>query len=129
MRQIKFRGKNFETGQWVYGDLVQTCREAAIYYDDGECTYTPDVITDTVGQFTGILDCNGKEVYEGDILERYNEQGIIMHVNYFGSQFGCVQHWDGVSGEGSWYPLDNYDMSQWEVVGNIYDNPELLNGQ
>lgn len=52
-----------------------------------------------------------------------------MHVNYFGSQFGCVQHWDGVGGEGSWYPLDNYDMSQWEVVGNIYDNPELLNVQ
>ncbi len=57
----------------------------------------------------------------GDIRERYNEQGITMHVNYFGSQFGCVQHWDGVDGEGSWYPLDNYDMNQWEVIGNIHE--------
>ncbi|MBJ2188143.1 MAG: hypothetical protein JFR41_05900 [Muribaculaceae bacterium] len=124
MRPIKFRGKTTANGHWVYGSLIA--------YNNGACAIRnsksePWVDPSTVGQFTGLRDCTGKEIYEGDILERYNEHGITMHINYFGSQFGCVQHWDGVGNEGSWYPLDNYFMEQWEVIGNIHDNPELLN--
>lgn len=123
MRQIKFRGKTTANGHWVYGSLI----------DYGDNTFTirnskshPWVQADSISQFTGLHDRNGKEIYDGDVLERYNEQGVTMHINYFGSQFGCIQHWDGVDGDGSWYPLDSYDMSQWEVIGNIHDNPELI---
>lgn len=145
MRQIKFRGKRLDSGEWVYGDLLQVCGGYIIYHgsqtesdefeDDGKTAiylYKNEVSAvhpDTIGQFTGLLDRNGDEIYEDDILERYNEQGVTMHVNWFGPQFGCIQHWDGVNGEGSWYPLDNYCTEEWEVIGNIHDNPELLNGK
>lgn len=117
-RQIKFRAKTTANGHWVYGSLV--------VYKDGSCAIVnaksnPLVDPATVGQFTGLLDRNGKEIYEGDVLELYNEQGKTMHVNWFGSQFGCVQHWDGVNGEGSWYPLDYYFIDEWEVIGNIHE--------
>lgn len=131
-RQIKFRGRDLKTGKWVYGDLLAPITGCRIVnyteVDNGSMKHADyhyhDVDGTTVGQFTGLLDRYGKEIYEGDILEKYNEQGITMHVNYFGSQFGCVQHWDGVGGEGSWYPLDDYCTEELEVIGNIHDNPE-----
>lgn len=106
-RQIKFRGKRLD-GVWAYGTNIY------IPIKDKWKTRINGSRVDpaTVGQFTGLKDCNGKEIYEGDILERYNEQGITMHVNWFGSQFGCVQHWDGVDGEGSWYPLDYFFIEE-----------------
>lgn len=117
-RQIKFRAKTTANGHWVYGSLIG--------YGDNTFSIRnrksePWVQPDSIGQFTGLLDRNGKEIYEGDILERYNEQGITMHVNWFGSQFGCIQHWDGVDGEGSWYPLDEFFTEEWEVIGNIHE--------
>lgn len=137
-RKILFRGLSLDCKKWLYGDLAHrtyknengteevwtyiyaASREEEVRREENSLFMTA-VDPHTVGQFVGVLDRNGKEEYEGDILERYNERGITMHVNFFGTQFGCVQHWDGIGDEGSWYPLDNYDMGQWEVVGNIYD--------
>ncbi|MCM1301981.1 MAG: YopX family protein [Bacteroides cellulosilyticus] len=138
-REIKFRGKRLDNGEWVCGDLIENQGRFFIYHASSEITLNDDesgkititateVDPATVGQYTGLKDKNGKEIYEGDILERYNEEGITMHINYFGSQFGCIQHWDGVDNEGSLYPLDNYLTEEWEVIGNIHDNPELLKG-
>lgn len=143
MRQIKFRGRSLTNGKWVSGDSIKHTENASENGTDvltyigsrvpnarkvGAMKWVP-VAPSTAGQFTGLKDRNGKEIYEGDILERYNEAGITMHIDYFGSQFGCVQHWDGVDGEGSWYPLDSYFTEEWEVIGNIHDNPELLKGE
>lgn len=135
-REIKFRGKRLDNGKWMHGDLIENQGRFFIYHASSETTIKDDnseitviateVALATVGQFTGLKDKNGVDIYEGDIL--YNTQGVTMHINWFGPQFGCVQHWDGVNGEGSWYPLDNYDTNQWEVVGNVHDNPELLKG-
>ncbi len=128
MRPIKFRGKRIDNGKWIFGDLIQDSKGAVAIWPIASVNSDgmEEVHPSSIGQFTGLHDRNGKEIYEGDILKRYNKQGKTMHVNWFGPQFGCVQHWDGVDGEGSWYPLDNYDMCQWEIVGNIHDNPELI---
>ena len=113
MRTIKFRGKDIETGEWVYGDLIQRMGFMPSilypYEHDGKICYAECAVKrETVGQFTGLLDKNGKEIYEGDIYN-YNNPNAIYCV---GGRFA-----------------DNENRpSDVKVIGNIHDNPELLKG-
>lgn len=123
MRTIKFRAKNIN-GVWYYGSLVYTnILDAKIYSQTGKgLLKTTDwlfVPPETIGQFTGLYDAHGNEIYEGDILD-FN--GLKIEVRFVRGVFALLCNGD----------LDNElcgdcrtDMFA-KVIGNIHDNPELL---
>lgn len=125
MRPIIFRGRcKWLKHEWLYGSLLFTRNRYFIVPSDWNGTGLSgyEVIVETVGQLTGLLDKNGKETYEGDIMPLY-ENGIEYYykVLYDGDCFmlGMLD-----SKQGS-YPLSiKSNISQ--IIGNIHDNPKLL---
>ena len=132
IREVIFRGKRTDNGKWECGDLLSPNEFNAIphivyidylneYGDIGEIS-TP-VLPETVGQYTGLTDKNGVRIFEGDIVTGYfNHEKIVGYIFYGGNAQFFIQR-DGIYGIG----LDNSDC--WlEVIGNIHDNPGLLEG-
>ena len=124
MRKIKFRGKT-QDGEWVYGDLIHSGTDTiAILELDAPCLeLVTDVVPDTIGQFTGLHDKNGKEIYEGDILREEGVNGFIRIVEWYRhfAQFRCTCHETKSATDVFSLVLMNY-----KVCGNIHDNPNLL---
>lgn len=122
-REIKFRGKELEFGYFVYGSLIsynpipeiQSTEIDDMDYDYARCEVEPE----TVGQFTGLLDKNGNEVYEGDIL--INNMGVKKKV-FFNVENACFKV-KFLSGGGYIDPLDYFLERGGEIVGNIHENP------
>lgn len=127
-----FRGKRKDSGEWIDGFLYITHNgehEIGSYDDELDIErITYIVIPETVGQYTGLTDKNGKMIFEGDIVGHYNnyrKKYDIGTVKYGDFNCSCCQ---GVYG---WF-FENEDIrehSSCEVLGNIYDNPELLKGE
>ena len=146
-REIKFRGKVFLKEEWVYGDLVKTENLCAIKKANGDYFRPTQVAPNTVGQYTGLKDCNDKEIYEGDILQLTIPDGSTRHfVVEWTTEDRKLMPLSGFEHDGNdirisgwcfnWeghclYPsvIDGVpDNERMEIVGNIHDNPELLKG-
>ena len=123
MRTIKFRGKSILTDEWFYGDLVHSAdnKRFGILVNDKDSYDECEVALDTVGQFIGLYDCNGKEIYEGDILD-FN--GLTVEVRFVRGAFAFL-----VNGylDDELYGDCRTDLFA-KVIGNVYENPELLKG-
>lgn len=130
-REIKFRGKDFLKEEWVYGDLVKTKNFVAIKKTNGDYFHPTQVLPNTVGQYTGLKDCNDKEIYEGDILQYIGKRKDNMNKVYRRKVVFHEGMFALLSKELPAYSALNYHCmedgrSAWSVIGNIHDNPELM---
>lgn len=121
MREILFRGKNL-LGKWIEGDLLQYLgceKKHIVRHSTG--AGGQEVIPSTIGEYTGLKDKNGKRIFEGDIvtMPRYGS-GKHKSVVYFKNGKFAVN--------GSNYNFKDICPRNMEVIGNIYDNPDLLGG-
>ena len=137
MREILFRGKRIDNGEWVEGYYVKALDmydkeihaifdTMTIFYACGETSGFELVDPETICQYTGLTDKNGKKIWEGDILEGHLDDKfpedvtrikVIWHESGWKTEEpGCVDK----------EYLDEFDTENFEVVGNVFDNPELL---
>lgn len=149
-RQIVFRGRRIKDGKWIYGNLADysmkvfnTIIEKKVLFSNivsfatdnfgfvvDDCAVDPA----TVGQFTGLLDRNGKEIYEGDIITvkgRYPRVVLwdkmmwaLMPTEYYHDEVFWVMNLQH-PGVDWWEEF----ADEFEIIGNIHDNPDLLNGK
>lgn len=151
MREILFRGKQVDKGEWVEGYVFEMhilgdkttyiSTKPFMLCNDGDFDYEPFAVdTETVGQYTGLTDKNGTKIFEGDIVKiayyfgwddeqekNVPEEEYISKVYSIDGCPFCVDllHCDGDMSPIAW--LDwSYDDAEIEVIGNIHDNPELL---
>ncbi len=133
MREIKFRGKRLDNGEWVDGFVLfnQDKSEAVIAKLTDTEAVCENVALDTIGQFTGLHDKNGKEIYEGDVITQYWGSPHYRNGEYYECNARRGQVLFDKSGcfvllsESLLYHLFGDGLTQ-EVQGNIHDNPELL---
>jgi uncharacterized phage protein (TIGR01671 family) len=162
MREIKFRGKDEDTGEWRYGgyhkhQIIEICpvqfdgeseedkMPKYIHYIimDGFADWNMEkpimksnVVVETIGQYTGLKDKNGKEIYEGDIF--IDDEFQLTYICVFEEGCFCLkcygfveryvsdnatnEFWEEINCD----PISFYEIKNMEIIGNIYENPELL---
>ena len=124
MREILFRGKDADSGLWCYGDLTfSRDRKPYIRFWAHNGYLVREVMPETVGQFTGFVDKNKKRIFEDDILASTYEEENVVHELVLWYNNGWHIRWKQAEPDVIWQQdMDRYS----EIVGNIWDNPELL---
>ena len=120
MREILFRGKRTDCEAWVEGDLIQAFRGNQL----SSCSIMPNTPTaycwkvdpETVGQYTGLTDKNGVRIFEGDIIRFEDDIGYVIYTEGYARFL--------VDSPNRYISMDY--SSEFEVIGNIHDNPEIL---
>ena len=133
MREILFRGKRKDTGAWVYGHLHKMdgygtgYTEYGIQVQDTSTSrpWSVVVVPETVGQFTGLTDRNGKRIFEGDIVTGLFLFGLSVNavVTFQGGAFGLEWYRGNTKTFNAFTSICNFE---YEVIGNVHDNTELL---
>lgn len=126
MREILFRGKRKDNGEWDFGDLEHNGKNVPKWVNGNE------IVPESVGQFTGLTDKNGKKIFEGDIvryetIDRNGYDGIYKVV--FEDRNGCGYFGIAYCDIETCCFCYSVPASQMEVIGNIYDSPELLRSE
>lgn len=125
MREIKFRGISSRDGEFIYGSLVQEQEKSYILpfkLTQGIPTQLEEVRPETVMQYTGLKDKNGEEIYEGDVVRNEEHPERFVMKEEEGGGCGCCSR-ETVYG---WYFPGYSTPESSEVIGNIYENPELM---
>lgn len=144
MREIKFKGKDIGCNEWVYGHYTEGAwidptdgtevKRHIIHAEDG---FLHDIDPETLEQFTGLLDKNGKEIYEGDILKVTftNGEPIYKLVSYQPNNAAfCLVNSFSMQYDGRWDVWSSINQDwvcdvEATVAGNIHDNPELIKNE
>ena len=126
MREILFRGKRIDNGEWLEGYYGFDDNKPLIAINKANGINGYFVAAETVGQYTGLTDKNGKRIFEGDIIRINNSKEFCFEVvfeNYWGAvavnrnikKFKYFRH-----------PLEYNNSNKYEIIGNTHDNPELF---
>lgn len=129
MREILFTGKSKDDGEWVVGSYI--AHERSIEWptevsEDGETLFSEgaEIIPETLGEYTGLVDKNKKKIFEGHILKaKFGSPDYLMPylVSFVGGSFQIKNKYGNII-----TPVQEYiDWFDAEIIGNIYDNPEL----
>lgn len=139
-REIIFRGKSIGTGEWLYGHLFNygltapsnvPCISVCVPTSWEEAYSLYAVHPDTIGQYTGLKDKDGKQIFEGDILgyigkrkdnmNKVYRRKVVFHEGMFALLSKELQAYSALN-----YHCMEDGRSAWSVIGNIHDNPELI---